>query len=258
MLQLNPSSARVSTMTSYERALAAEYLRVSTDQQRYSLECQRECIAQYASERGFAVIATYVDRAKSGLSLKNRPGLKQLIVDVTTGVAKYRTILVYDISRWGRFQDTDEAGHYEFLCKSSGIPVRYCAEQFENNDTATSSIMKSLKRTMAAEYSRELGNKVLAGQRRIAQLGYRSGGAAPYGYSRVLISADRTVKQQLSSGDRKGIATDRVILFPGPKDEVACVRQIYRMFNEGKMSFCAIARLLNAEGHPYVAGRAWT
>jgi hypothetical protein len=31
-------------------------------------------------------------------------------------------------SRWGRFQDADESAHYEFLCKSAGIPVHYCAE----------------------------------------------------------------------------------------------------------------------------------
>jgi hypothetical protein len=57
----------------------------------------------------------------------------------------------------GRFQDTDEAAHYEFLCKRSGVPIHYCAEPFANDGTVPSSILKTLKRTMAAEYSRELG-----------------------------------------------------------------------------------------------------
>jgi len=45
-----------------------------------------------------------------------------------SGHAAYKAILVYDVSRWGPFQDNDEAAHYEFLCKSTGVPVHYCAE----------------------------------------------------------------------------------------------------------------------------------
>jgi DNA invertase Pin-like site-specific DNA recombinase len=37
-------------------------------------------------------------------------------------------VLVYDVSRWGRFQDIDESAHYEFVCKQAGIKVAYCAE----------------------------------------------------------------------------------------------------------------------------------
>lgn len=40
---------------------------------------------------------------------------------------------VYDVSRGGRFQDTDESAHYEFLCRRAEIAVPYCAEQFEND-----------------------------------------------------------------------------------------------------------------------------
>ncbi len=44
--------------------------------------------------------------------------------------------------------------------------MHYCAETFANDGTLPSLIMKALKRTMAGEYSRELGVKVLAGQKR--------------------------------------------------------------------------------------------
>ena len=70
------------------------------------------------------------------------------------GAAPYKAILVYDVSRWGRFQDTDESAHYEFLCKSAGVPVHYCAETFANDGSLPSLIMKALKRTMAGEYGR--------------------------------------------------------------------------------------------------------
>jgi DNA invertase Pin-like site-specific DNA recombinase len=47
----------------------------------------------------------------SGLQLNGRHSLQQLLADVTSGIAPYDTILVYDVSRWGRFQDADEAAH---------------------------------------------------------------------------------------------------------------------------------------------------
>jgi DNA invertase Pin-like site-specific DNA recombinase len=53
--------------------------------------------------------------------LKHRKGLQQLLQDVVGGTATYQTVLVYDVSRWGRFQDSDESAHYEFLCKSAGV-----------------------------------------------------------------------------------------------------------------------------------------
>ena len=130
-------------------------------------ENQSAVIQKYAEARGFQIVATYSDPAKSGLVLRRRFGLQQLLRDVV-GAPPYRAILVYDVSRWGRFQDTDESAHYEFLCKAAGVPVHYCAESFVNDGSLPSLHYEDPKRTMAAEYSRELSVKVLAGQKRIA------------------------------------------------------------------------------------------
>src|SRR5947209_5392697 len=152
---------------------AAQYLRMSTDHQQYSLENQADVIARYAVEHNFQIIKTYSDPAKSGLRLKNRPGLKRLLKDVVCACFPLRAILVYDVTRWGRFQDADESAHYEYLCKSSGIPVHYCAELFANDNSISGSILKALKRTMAGEYSRELSVKIRTGLFRLAMLGYK-------------------------------------------------------------------------------------
>ncbi len=177
---------------------AAQYLRMSTEHQQYSLDNQAEAIQRYAEANGFVVVKTYADAGKSGLMLKRRTGLTQLLQDVVSGGQDYRAILVYDVSRWGRFQDADEAAHYEFLCKRAGIHVHYCAEPFANDDTISSSILKALKRSMAAEYSRELGVKVYAGKKRMVQLGFRVGGEAGYGLRRMLLSVDGKRKQKLA------------------------------------------------------------
>jgi len=89
--------------------------------------------------------------------------------------------------------------------------VHYCAESFVNDGTLPSLIMKTLKRTMAAEYSRELSVKVLEGQKRLARLGFKQGGVSGYGLRRMLVSASGVPKQELAAGERKSIATDRVI-----------------------------------------------
>ena len=154
---------------------AAEYVRMSTIRQEYSIANQQLAIAEYASLHGFRVIQTYSDPGKSGLELKNRDGLIRLINDVTNGRCPYKAILVYDVSRWGRFQDNDEAAYLEFLCKNAGVPIHYCSEPFSNDCTVPSLIMKALKRKMAGEYSRELGNRIYAAQKRMVMLGFKMG-----------------------------------------------------------------------------------
>src|SRR6185437_5271073 len=99
---------------------------------------------------------------------------------------------------------------YEFVCKDAGIPIYYCTEQFSNDGTPQSTIMKSLKRSMAAEFSRELGDKVREGHRRLAGLGFRQAARAPFGMARMLISANGS-RRKLVDGERKSISTDRVI-----------------------------------------------
>jgi DNA invertase Pin-like site-specific DNA recombinase len=235
---------------------AAQYLRMSTEHQQYSLANQATAIQKYAESRNFIVTRTYADPAKSGVLLKHRNGLRSLLQDVVARTKEYQAILVFDISRWGRFMDTDESAYYEFVCKAAGFPVHYCAEIFENDGSLPSSILKALKRAMAAEYSRELGAKVLAGQTRLAQLGFKQG-TNPLGLGRLLVSPNKQPKQLLGKGERKSLITDRVLLVPGPAEDVALIRDIFRMFVVEKRSMTAIARLLNDTGVPAASGGLW-
>src|SRR5207245_1764778 len=104
------------------------------------------------------------------LRIDGRSALKELIAVVQSGQAGFKVILVYDVSRWGRFQDADESAYYEYICKRAGISVQYCAEQFDNDGSPLSTIVKGVKRAMAGEYSRELSAKVFAGQCRLIEL----------------------------------------------------------------------------------------
>lgn len=240
------------------RLRAAQYVRMSTDHQQYSTENQADKIREYAAQRGIDIVRTYADEGKSGLNIGGRLALQELIKDVQSGPVDYQMVLVYDVSRWGRFQDADESAYYEYICRRAGIQVTYVAEQFENDGSPVSTIVKGVKRAMAGEYSRELSAKVFAGQCRLIELGYRQGGPAGYGLRRVLIDQNGSIKSELTRGEHKSLQTDRVILMPGPDAEVQTVNQIYHWFiNEG-LPESEIASRLNSRGIRTDLNRDWT
>ena len=112
--------------------------------------------------------------------------------------------------------------------------------------------MKTLKRTMASEYSRELSAKVRAGQVRLAQKGFKLGGAPSFGLRRMLLDSFGKPKQLLVDGQRKSIATERVILVPGPSEEIETVRRIFHEFANEHRSMRSIAIRLNKDGIPFL------
>ncbi len=236
---------------------AVAYVRMSTDHQKYSTENQLDVIRSYATARGLTILRIFEDSGRSGLSLDGREALQSLMAEVQSGNADFKAILVYDVSRWGRFQDADEGAYHEHVCSRAGIRVHYCGEQFENDGSIGSNLLKTVKRVMAGEYSRELSVKVFAGQCRLVELGYRQGGAAGYGLRRVLIDEHGNPKGELSRGEQKSLQTDRVILVPGPEKEQRVVQRMYEMFvNEGRPER-EIADILNAEGHRTDLDRPW-
>ncbi len=249
-LPLVPSSAAVTP--------AAAYVRMSTEHQQYSTENQLDRIKEYAARRNMEIVRVFEDAGKSGLSVRGRESLRQMIAEVETGKADFKVILAYDVSRWGRFQDADESGYYEYICKRAGINVHYCAEQFENDGSPTSNIIKSVKRSMAGEYSRELSTKVFQGACRLIQLGYKQGGPAGYGLRRMLIDQAGQPKGVLSRGEHKSLQTDRVVLTLGPEEEIATLHSVYRAFLEENLTEREIASRLNARGLNTDLGRPWT
>jgi DNA invertase Pin-like site-specific DNA recombinase len=255
---MEPDVSRSDSQDVPIRMRAADYVRMSTEHQQYSTENQGDKIREYAARRGIEIVATYADEGKSGLRIDGRQALQRLIRDVENGQADFQIILVYDVSRWGRFQDADESAYYEYICRRAGIQVTYCAEQFENDGSPVSTIVKGVKRAMAGEYSRELSAKVFAGQCRLIELGFRQGGPAGYGLRRTLVDVQGAVKAELGRGEQKSLQTDRVILTPGPAEEIRTVNDIYRWFIDEGLVEAEIAGRLNGMGVRTDVGREWT
>ena len=242
----------------FSKDRAAAYVRMSTEHQQYSTSNQMDVIREYAKRRGLEIVKEYSDAGKSGLNIQGRDSLSQMIRNVQDGEINFSNILVYDVSRWGRFQDADESAYYEYICRRAGIDVQYVAEQFENDGSPVSTIVKGVKRAMAGEYSRELSSKVFQGACRLIQLGYKQGGAAGFGLRRMLSDQAGQRKTMLKIGEQKSIQTDRVVLVRGPDEEVKIVRWIYEKFIDDGKNESEIAALLNARGIVTDFGRAWT
>jgi predicted site-specific integrase-resolvase len=94
---------------SQPRTRAAQYLRMSTEHQQYSIANQSATIALYAAAHNIGIVRAFVDEGKSGTSIKGRTGLQELIRMVESGEADFDQVLVYDVSRWGRFPFRDIA-----------------------------------------------------------------------------------------------------------------------------------------------------
>jgi DNA invertase Pin-like site-specific DNA recombinase len=235
----------------------AQYVRASTDHQRYSTQGQSEANARYAAQRGMQIVTTYTDDGRSGLNLQGRPGLRRLLDDVQHGPPPFKAVLVYDVSRWGRFQDVDESAYYEYQCRRAGIQVVYCAEVFGDAEGPMADLIKAIKRAMAGEFSRELSKKVFAGQCRLVERGYRQGGVPGYALRRLLVDERGQPKGLLSAGERKSLQSDRVILVPGPPEEVAIVLRIYKRYVDEGVSERAIVAELNTEGLLTERGKPW-
>lgn len=115
------------------------------------------------------------------------------------------------------------------------MKIIYCAEPFSEEHPEMFMLGLSFSRHGAASYSRNLSEKVFLGQVNLIKRGYHQGGVAGYGLRRLLIDEHHVPKGILEFGQRKSIQTDRIILSPGPLEEINIVNKIFDMFNlEGK------------------------
>lgn len=237
----------------------AQYLRMSTDHQQYSLHNQSEYIKDYAEKNNMEIAYTYDDAGKSGVSIVGRHSLQQLLSDVEQKKINIQAVLFYDVSRFGRFQNSDEAAYYSFLFERNGVDLIYCSEPIPTKDfPLESSVILNIKRSSAAYHSRNLSEKVFIGQVNLIKRGYHQGGMAGYGLRRLLVDENNTAKEILHFRKRKSIQTDRVILIPGPKSEIQIVNKIYDLFIDHHVPEFIITEKLNEQNISAENGSYWT
>ncbi len=92
-------------------------------------------------------------------------------------------------------------------------------------------------------YSMNLATETMKGMRENAERGYHNGGRVPYGYRLEKVTDDH--------------GREHSKLVPGPDDEVATVREIFRLAVEENRGTRGISRILNERGVPGPLGPHW-
>jgi site-specific DNA recombinase len=204
---------------------AALYARVSTDLQEKenTIESQLEALRRYARDKGYQVVAEYVDEGYSGATME-RPGLDRL--RDTLGCGEFHLVLFHSPDRLARkvvyqhliLEEMEKAGvRPEFL----NYPV---------DDSPESRMLLGMQ-GLFAEYERaKIMERTRRGKLHRAREGALVGGHAPYGY--------RWIKR-----DEHQRARLEVVEYPA-----AVVRRMYRLLVEERRSTWAIARTLTREG----------
>jgi DNA invertase Pin-like site-specific DNA recombinase/histone H3/H4 len=225
------------------------YVRVSTEQQageeRTSLAEQRRAIAARATQLGRVLDprAVFEDAGVSGATAERRPAFMGMLAYCEQHPRPRSTpglVLVLNDSRFGRFEEADEATHWRFVLKRLGWHVRFC-EGDDLEDGLARSVMRLVGSEQASEYRRNLKRTARRAARATAQLG-RWQNEAPLGYRRL---ATRATGEQrvLEPGQRK--SSDEVVrLTLGPEREQQCVRLIFEAYLTGEYSAWSLCREL--------------
>lgn len=240
------------------RPQAVAYYRHSAqDRQENSVPIQREQVCRWAELNGITVIQEFADHGKSGLSADHRDAFNDMLENWVKKRDDFEFVLVLDVSRWGRFQDIDLSATYSAECTRHGKQVVYTSLGLPKKNDPLHAVVIGFERYRAAQYSRELSDKVFRGCAKIAEQGFRGGGIPPYGFHRLLLNEAHRPVQVLKPGERKSIQNQRVTLTPGNSKEVAVVRRIFEEFTHQRQDEQNIADGLNRSRIPSAGGAKW-
>lgn len=236
----------------------AYYRHSAQDRQENSVAIQQEQVRQWARANGVEIIEEFADRGKSGLTAEGRDGFNDMMENWVKKRTDFHFVLCLDVSRWGRFQDIDLSATYSADCKRHGKQVIYTTLGKPKPDDQLYQVYVQFERFRAAQYSKELSDKVFRGCVKISQQGYWAGGKPPFGFQRLLLSETRQPVQVLAPGQRKSIQNQRVTLTEGDEAQVQAVKRIFREFTQTLRTTNEIANGLNRDGVESPGGGPWT
>ena len=212
---------------------AALYCRVSTDLQEkeHTIQSQLEALRKYAQDKGYDIVAEYLDDGYSGATLE-RPGLDSLRDALRSG--EFDVVLFHSPDRLARkavYQGIvlEELEKAEVKPEFLNYPV---------DDSPESKMLLGMQ-GLFAEYERaKIMERTRRGKLHRAREGALVGGHAPYGYWWVKRSEDGRARLEIA------------------EYQAAVVRRMYRVLLEDRLSTWAIARKLTQEQVPTSKGAA--
>lgn len=248
------------TGAAMRRKAVAYYRHSAEDKQENSVPLQQDFIRELLQKYDIEIIHEEADEGVSGLTA-NRPGFNRLFRDwiLNASAPLFDYVIVYDVSRWGRFEDADEAGYYEFQCKQAGKEVIYARRGFSTEEQrGMAQVQTAFERWMSFQYSKKLSEDVIRGCLEISSQGYSVGGQAPYGLARMLLGAgDRKPIRIMQDGERKSVANERITFVPKGDSTTVAVVRIFDLFSLESLDPQEIALVMNKKGFVSANGTEW-
>ena len=269
------------------------YKRCSKEEQDGSLQDQESTISAMMQELGLTrVLAGFEDDGKRGHD-ENRPGLLSVLNYVRTHPNPVRNnsdfipILVYELSRFGRFDDSKKIFAYFVEIERSGYEFYSVTDKIRSRGNISDFVQAIIKSEQAYDYSVNLSKYGMRAGCSLAKRGWWPGGSAPYGFDRMTYGSDgkakyryvslpdKTVEKYSHDGmqleslppiEDRGrirsaysdkIKSDKVKLAPGRRELVKVVQDIFLKFVKEGWGLRRIAGWLNAQGIQPPRGRNW-
>jgi site-specific DNA recombinase len=234
----------VTTVAKYD---TLGYIRVSTEQQatdqKTSLADQRKAITQRATQVGRVLEASAVfeDAGKSGATADGRPAFMAMLAHCQANprpASNRGKIFVLNDSRFGRFDDPEDATYWRIVFKKLGWLVEFC-ESDDVQDPVARGVLRFIGSAQASEYRANLKRTAKRSARSTAERGLWQQ-EAPFGYRRVGTRADGATRV-LEIGQRKA-QDEESRLTQGPEQEQRAVRWMFESYAGGGLSLGALAR----------------
>ena len=214
------------------------YARVSSERQAekdLSIPSQLKALRRYASERGWEVVAEYVDEAESARTA-NRPKFKEMVAAVRRKSKPFDAILVWKLSRFAR--NREDSIIYKSLLRKHGVQVISINEPVD--DSAAGKLLEGMIEVIDEFYSTNLAEDVLRGMAENTGRGFCNGGPTPFGYRRAKIMIGNIQKSKLEPEE----------------NEAPIVRRAFQMSLAGQGGK-EIAKALNRDGIRTRRGKHW-
>ncbi len=222
---------------------AVGYVRCSTEMQEDSPDQQKNEILKFCEAQGYEILEWFVDFGFSGTTFDQRPGFQKLRRQVENK-PRFKYVICYDESRWGRAIDPEENTFWRFYFKQRGLEVVLVKTSIDPRHEFAP-MLKAFEGVQASQYSKKLSELTLRGA--MANGIYSSGGFPPYGYTRKAINLRTNIERILQEGEWSVSGQEKVVWVLGEEHETEIVRFIFdeRMKGNG---YTYLAVLLNQKG----------
>lgn len=230
---------------------AAALFRMSSDDQKTSIQQQEKEVEALAGSRGYEIVRRYYDAGKSGSKdQEKRVEFQRLLADATTGL--FKMVLCYDSSRFARLDSIDAAEAKQAL-RRHGISLETVKEGKIDWTTFEGRLHDVILSEANHKYSRDLSRESLRGRLDRLQRQQWPNGAVPYGYDRVY--TDGTRVQRVTRHERFQKPRNWRLTLVECELEAGIVREVFKTYRKEATSLRQLAYDLSKRGVPGPRGK---